>query len=177
MSFKLEPYELKEFLKYRVFGLKHFFLLLLLSGWFCHQFYWENWVIKHRVFSVTCLWSHTSPSIPLSNFYQQRKSPTSFPKLLSSLDPFSSPQASSSWYDFSLAFPFPVSPSPLAFLLFFMIFSPIIVGLQCSVNFYCTAKWPSHIYMYIYIYFFSHFPPSCSPISYHHYTSWKSWAD
>ena len=28
------------------------------------------------------------------------------------------------------------------------------------VNFYCTEKWPSHTYTYIFL--FSHYPPSCS---------------
>ena len=39
-----------------------------------------------------------------------------------------------------------------------MIFTfAIIVGLQCSVSFYCTAKWPSHTHIYIYLYIlFSH---------------------
>ena len=43
------------------------------------------------------------------------------------------------------------------FYLFLMIliFS-IIVGLQCSVNFYCRAKLPSHTHIYIYIHSFSH---------------------
>ena len=43
---------------------------------------------------------------------------------------------------------------------------PIIIDLQCSVNFCCTAKWQSYIYIYTYIYInvysFSHYPPSCS---------------
>ena len=34
------------------------------------------------------------------------------------------------------------------FLKMIFIFS-IIAGLQCSVNFYCTAKWPSHTHTYI----------------------------
>ena len=43
--------------------------------------------------------------------------------------------------------------------IFFKIFiSSIIVDLQCFVNFCGTAKWPS----YKYIYFFSHYAPSCS---------------
>ena len=43
---------------------------------------------------------------------------------------------------------------------FTMIFSfSIIVYLHYSVHFYCSAEWPSHIY------FFSHYPPSCSIIS------------
>ena len=61
--------------------------------------------------------------------------------------------------------------------LFYFVFLVIfifstIVDLQCSVNFYCMAKWPSHIYRYVYIYiymtlyinkvFSSHYPPSCS---------------
>jgi len=37
----------------------------------------------------------------------------------------------------------------------------IIVDLQCSVKFFCTAKWPSfvyiHIYMYMYTFFFLHY--------------------
>ena len=33
-----------------------------------------------------------------------------------------------------------------------LIFS-MMVGLQCSVNFYCTAKGPSHTYMYTFFFF------------------------
>ena len=34
---------------------------------------------------------------------------------------------------------------------YFMIFNfSVVFDLQCSVNFYCTAKWPSHTYIYIY---------------------------
>ena len=40
------------------------------------------------------------------------------------------------------------------FSMIFIFF--IIVVLQCSVNFYCTAKRPSHTYIYIYICSFSH---------------------
>ena len=36
---------------------------------------------------------------------------------------------------------------------FFMTFIfSIIVDLQCSVNFYCTEKWPSHTYTYIFFF-------------------------
>ena len=45
--------------------------------------------------------------------------------------------------------------------LMILIFS-IIVGLQCSVNFYCTAKWPSLSLSHTHIFFFSHYLPSCS---------------
>ena len=37
-------------------------------------------------------------------------------------------------------------------------FFSIIVGLQCSVNFYCTEKWPSHIYIYILFQKWTFFP-------------------
>ena len=44
-------------------------------------------------------------------------------------------------------------------VLYFMIFIfSVIVDLQCSVNFYCTAKGPSHAYIYL----------SFSPIIRHH---------
>ena len=33
----------------------------------------------------------------------------------------------------------------------------IIVYLQCCINFYCTAKWPSFIYIYIYTYTYTLF--------------------
>ena len=52
----------------------------------------------------------------------------------------------------------------LIYFFFFMIFIfSSIVDLQCSVNFYCTAKWPSQAYVYVYVYilFSSHYPPSC----------------
>ena len=40
---------------------------------------------------------------------------------------------------------------------FFMIFIfSIIVDLQCSVNFYPTAQWPSHTYIYTHTHAFSH---------------------
>ena len=35
----------------------------------------------------------------------------------------------------------------------------IIVDLQCSFNFCCTAMWPSYIYI---SHIFTHYPPSCS---------------
>ena len=35
-----------------------------------------------------------------------------------------------------------------SFCKWFLFFS-IIVGLQCPLNFYCIAKWPSHTYVYI----------------------------
>ena len=37
----------------------------------------------------------------------------------------------------------------------------ILVDLHNSVNFCCVAKWPSYTHIYI-LYFFSHYPPSCS---------------
>ena len=46
------------------------------------------------------------------------------------------------------------------FYLFFIfndLYFSIIVGLQCSVNFYCTAKWSVK---HIYTFFFLHYPPS-----------------
>ena len=44
---------------------------------------------------------------------------------------------------------------------FFKIFIFSIIGdLQCSVNFYHRAKWPSHTY--IYTFFFLHYLPLCS---------------
>ena len=52
-------------------------------------------------------------------------------------------------------------PSWLTFLaernlfLFLKIFF-IIVDLQCSVNFFYTAKWPSHIYVHVYAYTHTH---------------------
>ena len=39
----------------------------------------------------------------------------------------------------------------------------ILVDLQCSVNFCCTAKWPSHTYIYIHILFLT-----LSSIIFHH---------
>ena len=35
---------------------------------------------------------------------------------------------------------------------FYDFYFSIIVDVQCSVNFYCTAKWPSHTYIYICMY-------------------------
>ena len=51
----------------------------------------------------------------------------------------------------------PPGPPSYNFFIWFLIFS-IKVDLQCSVNFYCTPKWP----IYKYIFFVSHYPPSCS---------------
>ena len=44
----------------------------------------------------------------------------------------------------------PKYSQPSQHLLFYFIFYDfsIIVNLQCSVNYYCTAKWLSHIYIY-----------------------------
>ena len=57
----------------------------------------------------------------------------------------------------------PEAPS-LSIHFFFMIFIfSIIVDLQCSVNFYCTAKWPHHTYRY-----------SFSHIILHHVTRYSS---
>ena len=47
------------------------------------------------------------------------------------------------------------------FLLVIFIFS-IIVGIQCSVDFYCTAKWPSHTYICIILFLI------LSSIMFHH---------
>ena len=44
-----------------------------------------------------------------------------------------------------------------------------MIYLQCSVNFCCTAMWPSHTY--IYTFFFSHYPPSFSITSDYIYSS------
>ena len=45
----------------------------------------------------------------------------------------------------------------------------IMVGLQCSVSFYCIAKWPNHTHTHthtrIYTLLSSHYSPSCSIIS------------
>ena len=49
----------------------------------------------------------------------------------------------------------------ILFFIFLMIFIfTIIVGNSVLSLFYCTAKWPSHTY--IYTFFFSHSSPSCS---------------
>ena len=60
----------------------------------------------------------------------------------------------------------------ILFFKYFKIFIfSIVVDLQCSVNFYCTAKWPSHTHTHTHththahIFFFSHYPPSHSIIS------------
>ena len=49
----------------------------------------------------------------------------------------------------------PTLPSPnVLFFLNDFYFFHYIVGLQCSVNFYCTAVTQSYIYTYIYIYIY-----------------------
>ena len=47
------------------------------------------------------------------------------------------------------------------FILFFMMFIfSIRVDLQCSVNFYCTAKGPSYIYIFFFLLIILHYVPS-----------------
>ena len=68
-----------------------------------------------------------------------------------------------------------ISPTGTPFFFFFYclvhfvfndFFFPVIVGLQCCVNFYSTEDWPGHIYIYTYVYTF--FFLTLSLITFHH---------
>ena len=51
------------------------------------------------------------------------------------------------------------SESPALLFFFFKIFIfSIIVDLHCSINFYCRAKWSSHVCVCVYTFFSSHYP-------------------
>ena len=53
---------------------------------------------------------------------------------------------------FSLMLPYRQTPSSSSFFAFF---SSSIVDSQCCANFCCTAKWPSHTYIYTCFFFIS----------------------